>query len=183
MSDRKLLPAPVPKSARTIWHNDDNDDDDFDYADESAAGHHDEVIDRSGSSKRNRRCTASVRLRRIASGLRLAHSQALAVVGFLPADTFDDGQQSFAHESLSTRDLLFGGRSSTMVGGRGGDGVHSNSSSCMDNTTTSSSVLPAARCGGGGDGGMVDGNEGGMIYRLNQRSSFHGRGQTFNQIQ
>lgn len=161
---------PPPKSAHTIW-DDDDDNDDIDYADtidaSTAATAH-IVCDRRNSTKRNRFAT-SLRLRRIASGLRLAHSQALAVAGFLP-DAYEAGQPIGHQYVSSTSDLIL------YAGGTAG--LHSNSSSSVDNTTTSSSVLPV-RCGGGG----VAGNGAtGTTMRLNQRSSFHGRGQTFKPI-
>ncbi len=81
--------------------------------------------------------TSSLRIRRVASGLRLAQSQAMAVAGFLPDD-------------MELNQL---------------DGIRYLNAPCIS--------LGRSLSGGANTGGVTVGD----IGQLNQRASFHGRGQ------
>lgn len=127
--------------------------------------------------------TNSVRIRRIASGLRLAHSQAMAVAGFLP-DSFEMQPIAYFDNAPSSKNVQSPSQStsssppppppdqqrssSTTLPSAYFRRMHSISESSTATTTTTTSLSILNRFGGGG----------GSNQQLNQqRASFHGRGQ------
>lgn len=109
---------------------------------------------------------------RVASGLKLAQSQAMAVAGFLPMEPSKSGKKMQVTSARAARGLKFSVGSESMAG---------TDTTSLDVDASSLSVNRMSAGGGGGVDDPDGGRRGGvgrplMLIDRRQRASFHGRG-------